>query len=268
MTWVKLDDRFPDDPKVEQLSAVAFRLYVSALCYCGRHETDGCIPRIRVQRLLPTGNHRKAAAELVTAGLWAEGDDCYVIHMYLKYNLAHAVLEQKRVDDRLRKGLDSARIPDGIPDGIQTESDAESAVDSERNSRGGPRGRHPVPSRPIPVAKTSRPIPVTPRAGSEAAKAAVDRERVKEWLVLHGYEADHANAEKLIVGKLWAADTVIAALEAAQQYSPKRPLTYIQSEYEGKPSLLSRVKVEREIAAHNETRAEENHARSSSVAAL
>ena len=84
--WAKLDDSMPDDPDVDRLSHGAFRLYVSGICHCAKHLTDGLIDQDRVARLIPA--YRPAfAAELVAGGLWLPvPDGGYVVRSYLKYN--------------------------------------------------------------------------------------------------------------------------------------------------------------------------------------
>jgi hypothetical protein len=85
MAWVKLDDQFTEHPKIDHLSDAAFRLHVAGLCYCGRHLTDGHIPKVRVQRLLPKVA-RRAVDELVSAGLWMPANDGYRVKDFLQYN--------------------------------------------------------------------------------------------------------------------------------------------------------------------------------------
>jgi hypothetical protein len=72
VSWVRLDDAMPEHPKIAGLSDAAFRLHVSALCYSGRHLTDGEISR-GVLRLL--GVPPRRAAELVSAGVWTRDAD-------------------------------------------------------------------------------------------------------------------------------------------------------------------------------------------------
>lgn len=79
---MKLQDGFAEHPKVVGLSDGAFRLYVNALCYASRNETNGHIPAGAVKSL---GGTMPRAAELFHAGLWeapAEGDG-WMIHDYL-----------------------------------------------------------------------------------------------------------------------------------------------------------------------------------------
>lgn len=84
MTWVRLDDGFPDNLKVARLSDAAFRAYVTALCYASRTLSDGAIPKERLRVVF--GNTRNLNA-LVDACLVevAEGGDVS-IHDYLVFN--------------------------------------------------------------------------------------------------------------------------------------------------------------------------------------
>lgn len=93
VTWVRLDDRFGDHPKIFRLSDKAFRAHVLGLCYCAKHQTDGYVP---------TGFAAdRATAELVAAGIWEPVLDGsgFQIHDYLVYNLSRdewQELRQKR----------------------------------------------------------------------------------------------------------------------------------------------------------------------------
>lgn len=91
MSWVKLDDRFPDHPKAAGLSDAAFRAYITSLCYAARFLTDGFIPLAIARKLaLP-----KVLIQL-TVGLWDEAEDGYQIHDYLDYNPSrNSVLNKK-----------------------------------------------------------------------------------------------------------------------------------------------------------------------------
>lgn len=86
MPWVKLDDRFPSHRKIALLSDRAFRLHVSAMCWCAENLTDG---HIGDRELALVANIRgiKATAKLLEeAGLWDRVDDGWVVHDYLDYN--------------------------------------------------------------------------------------------------------------------------------------------------------------------------------------
>lgn len=98
MTWVYLDDRYPEHPKIDGLSDGAFRLHTSAICYANSHLTDGIIPADRLSRLMP--KFRKAyVTELTQRLLWIElpGGTHYEIHDYLDWNKSRAEVEKRRV---------------------------------------------------------------------------------------------------------------------------------------------------------------------------
>lgn len=99
MTWVKIDDRMPTNPKVIGLSDKAFRLYVASICYSSANLSDGEIPPAA---LVVIGGTPKLATELVCAGLWdTTSRKGWVVHDYLVYNRsrmkAHAVSEERRL---------------------------------------------------------------------------------------------------------------------------------------------------------------------------
>jgi len=81
MTWVKVDDRMPEHPKVIGLSDRAFRAHVEALCYCAGVLTDGRVPAA----VAKSRRWSRSAAELVTARLWEVDGDGWRIHDYLAH---------------------------------------------------------------------------------------------------------------------------------------------------------------------------------------
>jgi hypothetical protein len=104
MSWVKLDDAFPDHRKFLRAGPLAGYLNLSAIAWSNRNGTDGLIPREQVARLITgldryTDNRRKVrvdalAAKLVEVGLWELRDDGdYEIHDYLDFQFS---LEEMR----------------------------------------------------------------------------------------------------------------------------------------------------------------------------
>ena len=117
MTWVKLDDGFPEHPKVIGLSDGAFRLHVAALAYSARRVTDGVIPHAALPALYQRSPDKLAAA-LVTAGLWHQpGHECgecepveagtYLLHGFLNYNPSREQVTADR--DAARERMRRAR---------------------------------------------------------------------------------------------------------------------------------------------------------------
>jgi hypothetical protein len=107
MPWLKIDDAFPEHMKVVGLSDRAFRIHVSALCFCARNLTDGHVPEPTVRAL--TLGKKTPINDLVRAGLWHEnGDGGFVINDYLDYNpsRAHVQAERERKQQAGRRGAE------------------------------------------------------------------------------------------------------------------------------------------------------------------
>jgi len=98
MTWIKLDDTFPNNPKILPLSDKAFRLYIEGLCYANQYLTDGFLAQAVINRL-DSGN---AYQELLAAGLWLEQIDGAQIHDYCEHQTTRKVVEEKREQTRNR----------------------------------------------------------------------------------------------------------------------------------------------------------------------
>lgn len=138
MTWVKLDDRLPDEPAVAALSDAAFRLHVTALCYSSRHLTDGSVPDAMIGRWGVRGAQR-AANELVEAGLWRwqnSGDWSIVGYLDLQRSRAEAeALSEKRAEAGKRGGKAKAAAKQAagkLPD--KSEAEVEGRVQSPESS--------------------------------------------------------------------------------------------------------------------------------------
>jgi hypothetical protein len=86
MPWVRFDDTFPINRKVEALTDQGFRLHVSAIFWCARNLTDGFVPEIDLELVTArVKKHRKLAEELVSRGLWITRVDGWEIKDYLKF---------------------------------------------------------------------------------------------------------------------------------------------------------------------------------------
>jgi hypothetical protein len=147
MTWVKLDDRFPEHPKVAQVGAVTAWLHVCGIAYCNRNLTDGRIPRGIVPALTAlqgigfwTGNEWEEAdpfelaESLVEENLWEHDGGDFRIHDYDQYQPARAdVLAEKKARDgrRISGGKRRAETARRGDDGLFLPND-ERTNDDER----------------------------------------------------------------------------------------------------------------------------------------
>ena len=129
MTWIRLDDGFPDHPKIATVGPLAGWFHVCGLCYAGRYLTDGFIPENAVFRLADFRGigishgmvgHDVEAGELIDAlldaGLWQRVEGGYMIHDYLEYNPSAEQVRQERqvAKERMQKLRGrQERTPDG-----------------------------------------------------------------------------------------------------------------------------------------------------------
>jgi hypothetical protein len=158
MAWIKLDDGFPENPKVMGLSDRAFRLHVTALCHCGKHLTDGAITAKRVGKLAQLIELRRwstVVTELVTARLWKETDNGWQIKDYTEYNLSKAEVDavrekarERQRQFRLKRQPKSNDVTNGERNDVTSQGDVTDAH---------ARGKDPeeVPSEPLGVEGTS-----------------------------------------------------------------------------------------------------------------
>jgi len=94
MPWVRLDDGYPEHPKVDQVGPLAAWLNVCAWAYCARNLTDGFIPNDRVPRLASVRQPLKLVDRLVEVDLWERVDGGYQVHDYLDYNPSRAQVQE------------------------------------------------------------------------------------------------------------------------------------------------------------------------------
>lgn len=98
MTWIRLDDNFPDHPKVITLSDKAFRTYISGLCYASRYLTDGYLAEPVVKRL----DGVLSAVELEGMGLWQKAENGWQIASYSEYQTSKEQVEAAKAKNRER----------------------------------------------------------------------------------------------------------------------------------------------------------------------
>jgi 5-methylcytosine-specific restriction endonuclease McrA len=115
MTWIKLDDTLPNNPKILPLSDKAFRLYIEGLCYANQYLTDGFLAQAVINRL-DSGN---ACQELLDAGLWLEVEAGMQIHDYCEHQTSRKVVEEKR--EQTRKRLVKHRAAKAVGDPFSEE---------------------------------------------------------------------------------------------------------------------------------------------------
>jgi hypothetical protein len=115
MTWIKLDDNFPDHPKISKLSDEAFRLYIQLLCYCGRFLTDGYIDQVALDRIDPGVTY----LELIEGRLLDSTDDGVYIRSYDEWQTLKADVEKTREQGRIRQLRNRGNaVSNGVSNGV------------------------------------------------------------------------------------------------------------------------------------------------------
>jgi hypothetical protein len=123
MPWVKLDDRFPSHRKIALLSDRAFRLHVSAICWCAENLTDGRITERELPLVAKIRGVKATAQALEDAGVWDRVDGGWQIHDYLDYNPSReqVIAERKKNAERQerfrRRKNGKPTPPDGTSNG-------------------------------------------------------------------------------------------------------------------------------------------------------
>lgn len=100
MVWARFSDDWNDQPAVIALSASAFRAYVESVLYVGRYATDGRVPTEALK-----ARDRKAAPELVRAGLWEVNGAGWYAPYWREHVPPKAELDKARnaAADRMRR---------------------------------------------------------------------------------------------------------------------------------------------------------------------
>ncbi len=106
MGWARVDDNYPDHPKILAAGPLAELLDVRGIIYCARHETDGFIHTNALHNLgigIPAAKRR--AAKLVEVGRWEVVDDGWMVHDFLEFHPSKAQKAHDREIARLRSEM-------------------------------------------------------------------------------------------------------------------------------------------------------------------
>lgn len=114
MAWVRLDDQFPDHPKLATCGPVAGWVYVSGLCYAARYLTDGFVPETIALRF--AGSSPEVLANLVECSLWDRVNGGYQIHDFLEYNPPASKVKAEREAAKERMKGNRQAKGSGSPD--------------------------------------------------------------------------------------------------------------------------------------------------------
>lgn len=103
MTWVKVDDGFPEHPKALAAGPLGLALWLCGLCYASRQLTDGFIPEGALRRLSDVPQAARHADRLVEVGLWERVEGGWRIHDYDDHQRTREQVETEREAARDRQ---------------------------------------------------------------------------------------------------------------------------------------------------------------------
>ena len=195
MAWVKVDDGFPDHPKVLVLTLAAQGLWLAGLCYANRHRTDGQLPSGFLRRV-GDDSAWTAAEELVAVGLWHETAAGWEIHDYADYQSTKEQIEAvaaKRAEAGKRGGQANAKQTRSNLLGVglafastrQSKTEAEEEVEEEEEQEALRAGNARARSANQPAAARKR-TPATTKLTSEFEPS----ESTLAWAREHGWQAE------------------------------------------------------------------------------
>jgi hypothetical protein len=110
MTYIRLDDHFPQHRKILALDDAAFALHVRAICYSSTQLSDGEIPSNALSLLTRNRRPQGLIAQLVEADLWQSTLTGWRIHDYLDWQESSEAVWSKRAAARQR--MQRLRSPD------------------------------------------------------------------------------------------------------------------------------------------------------------
>jgi hypothetical protein len=173
MPWVRIDEEFPDHPKVLGAGPLGIAMQVAALCYCNRHLTDGFVPRSAARRLIDLDGLGVSAEDVISTllgvGMWSWVDGGYQIHDYEHYQPTREQVLAERERNRVagQKGGLARAAKRGAK---QSASEPLSEVLS--NGQATRLAKPQAKSKPVPV-------PLVTNRGAEAPPAGAREESVE-----------------------------------------------------------------------------------------
>jgi hypothetical protein len=105
MGWARIDDDFPNHPKVWRVGPDGVALFLEGLCHAAKFLTDGKLTKEDVQRMRMVKRPLVVAQKLVASGLWEVDGDGFVVHDYLEYNPTAEDAKAKKQWEKRRREM-------------------------------------------------------------------------------------------------------------------------------------------------------------------
>jgi hypothetical protein len=118
MGWARIDDDFPNHPKVWRVGAEGVALFLEGLCHASKFLTDGLLARPEVERMRLVKKPLTVAQKLVEVGLWELDGDNFRIHDYHDYNPTSDSVRERRAATKTRVDRHRERVSNGVTERV------------------------------------------------------------------------------------------------------------------------------------------------------
>jgi hypothetical protein len=135
-SWVRLDDAWLHNPKVRKAGVLGRALYIAAICYAHRQNTDGSIDADVIDLLateagLTMEQANEAASRLLEVGLFEREASGWVVHDYVACQETKAQRDAVRESAKARQRRSRARFSDVTRDAFSSDDVSGNAVGSD-----------------------------------------------------------------------------------------------------------------------------------------
>jgi hypothetical protein len=136
VSWVKLDDQYPNHPKVVQVGPLGMALHVAATCYAAQYLTDGFVPVAQMSKLINlegisvcnavsngvshSVTYKEITDELTMVGLLEVVPGGFKVHDYLMYNPPADKVKAERAENAARQAAWRGAHPEKKADNAVT----------------------------------------------------------------------------------------------------------------------------------------------------
>ena len=235
MAWVRLDDKFPHNPKILKAGPLGLAMHVAAICYCNQHLTDGFIPRAAVTALLnlegiamrcwdgemmgggDDAEWQLIVEDLVASDLWHPVQGGWSIHDYLEYQPS----KKKILTERAANAERQSRWRNGV-------TNEENNAVSNGHVAPAPRKKEEVRRKKEETGSVLRTDAISASLGPIDLK--IELWKVgKQYLGKNGVEIKQAGSLLGKWRKTYGDSAVIDALAQAQTCAASEPIAYIES---------------------------------------
>ncbi|RBQ00050.1 hypothetical protein [Bifidobacterium xylocopae] len=209
MTWFKVDDNLPRNPKMIQASLSAIGLWVEAGAWASASQTDGQVLK-RVLRTLHPDATEEDAQTLVDVGLWEDNGDYWQIHDFLDYNPSKDEVEAEKARKTAAGKLGGIRSGKSRRSRKQADAKAPASAPAQASAQAEPQAE----TKPVPVPLfISKDINIVRDSNPEIVSLC---ERLQEWVVRNGSKKPTITQRWLDAARLMLDTDKRDPIEAAQ----------------------------------------------------